>query len=166
MKYTITHACGHTQDRQIYGTDTRGQRGDKARWLESQPCSDCSRVQRERERAEESERAAAHAAAEDWPELSGTPRQVAWAQTLRADAVAACDQRADRAGPPAADELRRAWRRMMVSRYTDASWWIEHRDMTTPQLLRAALTDAERTELENLVATARSSAQPTTGGTR
>ena len=166
MKYTITHACGHTQDRQIYGTDTRGQRGAKALWLESQPCSDCSRAQRDRDRAEESARAAAHAAAEDWPELSGTPRQVAWAQTVRADAAAAYNQRADRVGPPTTQELRQFWRRTVVSRYTDASWWIEHRDMTTPQLLRAALTDADRTELEDLVATARSSAQPRTGGNR
>lgn len=40
-KYHITHACGCTTTRNIAGTNVRGEREQKAKWLSSQDCAEC-----------------------------------------------------------------------------------------------------------------------------
>lgn len=75
-QYHITHTCGHDETVQIYGTNVHGERERKAEWLESKPCRDC---EREALRDENLGGAA---------ELTGSDRQVAWANDLRAKAIA------------------------------------------------------------------------------
>lgn len=41
MKHIITHSCGHTEEIQLYGTNVHGERDRKAAWYESRPCADC-----------------------------------------------------------------------------------------------------------------------------
>lgn len=63
------------------------------------------------------------------PQLSGSPRQVAWAETIRLQLLAALH----RAMP---DVVAR------VAGVDDARWWIEHRSDTTAQIAQFAAPDA------------------------
>lgn len=121
-KYEITHTCGHLQTHQIYGPNTRGQRAYQARQLAARPCDTCTRATRDQVSAAATEMAQAAG----WPTLTGTPRQIAWAQTLRADVLAALI--AELADHP---QIPDAIREEVVDLYTrvalreqDAGWWI------------------------------------------
>ena len=77
-KYEITHCCGHVRTYNLFGkTDDRNR---KIEWLESQPCPDCKRE-------EENAESAKKAAAENRPVLTGSEKQVAWANTLREEVI-------------------------------------------------------------------------------
>lgn len=77
MKYEITHSCGHTKVHDIIG------KRDKREWrigrLESEICADCLAE----EHAKENARNAQKNAEAGLPELTGTPKQIAWAETIR-----------------------------------------------------------------------------------
>jgi len=85
-KYTIEHICGHSEDMQIYGP-TRERQG-KADWLASRDCAECYARKLQAQRAEASAQAAAQSAAAGLPALTGSDKQVAWAESIRAAAVA------------------------------------------------------------------------------
>lgn len=74
-QYNIHHTCGHEETVQIYGTNVHGERQRKAEWLESKPCRDCER----KALREENLTGAA--------ELTGSDKQVNWANDLRAKAI-------------------------------------------------------------------------------
>lgn len=74
-QYNIHHTCGHEETVQIYGTNVHGERQRKAEWLESKPCRDCER------KAMRDENLAGAA------ELTGSDKQVNWANDLRAKAI-------------------------------------------------------------------------------
>jgi hypothetical protein len=83
-------------------------------------------AQREKQNAEN----AAAAKAAGWPALTGTKRQVAWAETIRANAVA--ELRKDAAWwsekyPEAPGDPLPFIETAMLSQ-SSASWWIDHRD--------------------------------------
>lgn len=86
-KYTIKHICGHTQVHQIYGTNSHGERDRKQAWLATCLCEDCYKAQQQAERdAKNAESAKANAEAH-LPTLTGTPKQIAWAETIRAEKI-------------------------------------------------------------------------------
>ena len=125
MIYEINHSCGHVESVQIYGTNVHGERDRKVAYLESQPCKECRRA------------AAAEAnAAAGMSSLSGSPKQVAWAEEIRAEAsekVRAAMERqiseGERAGMPA--EQIEAARGLLdgtlheLGMETSAAWWID-----------------------------------------
>lgn len=77
-KYTITHKCGCERTYNIIGKHT--ERDRKIEWLETQECPECRR---------KAEDEAAKAATEgmELPELEGSVKQVAWANTIRAQFI-------------------------------------------------------------------------------
>lgn len=77
-KYEIHHCCGHTRTVNLYGKTA--DRNRTIEWLESQPCPDCKRE-------EENAESAKKAAAENRPVLTGTEKQVAWANTIRENTI-------------------------------------------------------------------------------
>ncbi len=77
---TITHTCGHTTRENLVGP--MAGRTARAEWLASQPCIECKRA---------AEVEAATAATAGMVDLIGSDKQVAWAMTIRAAAVAAVD---------------------------------------------------------------------------
>lgn len=86
-KYAIKHICGHTQVHQIYGTNAHGERDRKQAWLATCLCDDCYKAQQQAERdAKNAESAKANAEAH-LPTLTGTPKQIAWAETIRAEKI-------------------------------------------------------------------------------
>lgn len=74
-KYTVTHSCGHEREYQLYGKHT--ERDRKLEWLEAQECPACRKA-REIERATEGV---------ELPALEGSPKQIAWAESIRAKFV-------------------------------------------------------------------------------
>lgn len=85
MKYTVTFACGHTHTVELYGP--MDERKRKVAYLETVECKDCKKAKLEAERKAESEAAAQKAKEGGLPELEGSPKQIAWAETLRAEKV-------------------------------------------------------------------------------
>ena len=85
-KSQITHACGHTQEHQLYGPHR--QRADKEEWLRTTSCTECWRAEQEAKRAEQARADAQANSVAGLPPLTGTPKQIAWAETIRARIIA------------------------------------------------------------------------------
>lgn len=124
-RYEIIHSCGHVEEMQIYGTNVHGERDDRVRWLESQPCREC--------RMREFE------AGKGLGELKGSDKQVAWARDIRRKMYERVIARLDEMTAPGRDwhESRRCtglveW----VAGKTDARWYIDRRDKTVTDLVR------------------------------
>ena len=85
-KETIHHSCGHTSIANIVGNvNTRKRR---AIWMGEKPCPDCERASFDAARKAESEASAKANADAGLPALEGTPKQIAWAESIRASALA------------------------------------------------------------------------------
>ncbi|MDW4912628.1 hypothetical protein [Streptomyces californicus] len=150
MKLPIDHVCGHRATADIGGTDVRGERARTAAWLAEQPCPECRRDARERGRAEEAEAAAATARERGWPSLSGSVKQVAWAETIRAAAITAMGERITaRVGEERGRAAVESWTAVAL-RQTEAAWWIDNRDVAV-RAVNSTLTTAELDELKGLV---------------
>jgi hypothetical protein len=145
-KREIEHSCGHTETHNITGP-YKG-RDAKAAWLAERPCSDCYRAKKASEAARQREatnRAAAAAnEAEGLPALAGSEKQIAWAETIRAEWIAnvrrmmadhekkfARRDEMEAKGVPAdvLDEIDMVTRQIAaeLTGQTSAAWWIDHR---------------------------------------
>lgn len=107
-------------------------------------CSDCYRARRKKEREEQNSRAAAEAAEMGWPELTGSEKQVAWANTIREQMMGymqtSLDQgvrRLTRVREKDDAEMVEKWTKQvelmrgimdwLLETKTKASYWIDHR---------------------------------------
>lgn len=123
-KYLVAHKCGH--ESRIDLTGPHRQREWRLEQEEERDCCDCQQTRRDRENAE----SAAAAQAAGWPALSGSERQIAWAQTLRANAVASVRELAGRwraEYPDAGADLAGLVESALLG-VTDTRWWIDSRD--------------------------------------
>jgi hypothetical protein len=154
-QYTVTHACGHQQSHNITGPDTAYRSGVTRReWIAqqraAQPCRDC----RSGALLTESTGPTARAEAAGLPELTGSEKQIAWAQTIRMAELDALPGRLARFD----DDVAAGFTGLLWSvarRQTSASWWIDHRNGLGFRGLINDLTDAERVRVKELEATAR-----------
>lgn len=84
-------------------------------------CPECYKARKQAEREEANEQAAQESKEKQWPELSGSPKQTAWANTIRKnkiDEIMALD--------PNEDGMRYiTW---IIQAHTDAGWWIDNRE--------------------------------------
>lgn len=157
--YDIKHSCGHVVPANITGPEAK--RPARVDYLRSIPCEACVAT------AKAAEVAAANTGL---PALEGTPKQIAWALKLRAEAVADAAlvedpvphrQVAERisayCGLPADDVFSRfeaalamvtAARRKIVTE-TSARWWIDNRE-TVVKSVAAAERAAEEKYLKIL----------------
>jgi len=82
-KYEVEHTCGHTETHNLTGPHK-----NREWWLENvgpgRLCSDCFETERQKQYAEQSAQAQEAAKSSGLPELTGSPKQIAWAETLRA----------------------------------------------------------------------------------
>lgn len=108
--YTIDYQCGHPREEQIYGTDVRGQRQAEADRRGNRPCPDCRR-------REANNRAHEAIAGIELPPLTGSDKQINWAESIRARTL-------EQTGT----EDTRLWHALHTSELTRAAWWIEHRN--------------------------------------
>lgn len=77
-QYQVEHSCGCVKTYQLYGPTK--ERHSRIAWLETQECPDCRRERENAENAKKAEEAGR-------PELTGSEKQVAWANTIREKAV-------------------------------------------------------------------------------
>lgn len=104
-KYSVTFSCGHTQTVELFGKNSERER--KISWYErSGVCSDCYKAE------QDAKRQANMDACKSLPALTGTPKQIAWAEKIRAEKY---DMFKGRGFDYIANE-------------TSAAWWIDHRN--------------------------------------
>ena len=127
-KYTITHSCGHTVEHQIYGSNSKGERDRKIEWLESTPCSECYKAEKMEKTAQTNSNA-------NMAELEGSPKQIAWAEDIRAKALFIIDviQKQIDEGKGTSElyiKQRDAMQAAIneVREQSSAKWWIDHRN--------------------------------------
>ena len=133
-KYTITRQCGHQETIQIYGKHSG--RDNQAEHESTKLCLDCYKAEQEAKRAESSANASKEAEAKGLPALTGSEKQIAWAETIRAAAMAEIEPlRAAMAKVPADHPNKKIAEvaleiiNKIVSR-TSAHYWIENRTKT------------------------------------
>lgn len=85
--YDITRACGHDEEIQIYGTNSHGERERQAKYEATKLCADCYKEAMDRKRTEENAKAAQAAQDLGFPKLTGSDKQVAWAESIRAKLI-------------------------------------------------------------------------------
>ena len=131
MDHTITHACGHLQIHHVLGFTQQQLR--KVARLESAPCDSCRRAARQASStACDAEQAAAlaHLALAS---LSGSPRQVAWAESIRVTRLTSLLADHDNGTPDACRSC---------AAVAEAKWWIEHRNLPSADLAAHAMGSA------------------------
>ena len=120
MKYDVTFSCGHTATVELFGPGKERER--KISWYETHgECPECYKARKQAEREEANARAAREAEKNQWPELVGTPKQVAWANAIRKEKIDDI-----MALSPNEDAMRCiTW---IVQTFTAAKYWIDNRD--------------------------------------
>lgn len=129
-QYTITHTCGHTQTHQIYGTNAKGQRDNKIAWLSEQVCTECYKAQQQAERDKTNTANAQENNNRGYAVLTGTPKQIAWAETIRANILnnptMELKPEARAKNPEFFDKLKAVMD--SLHQETSAVFWIDNRD--------------------------------------
>jgi len=136
-----TPDCSHKIT--IYG----GNRKDtdrKAEWAESEGfiCEDC----KENQRQEGNDKAAQANASAGLPELTGSEKQIAWAETIRAEKLSNIEKEANKEFNPleaeayygddqSMTEAQQNHAVRQIKRQTSASWWIDNRTTKAGHLL-------------------------------
>jgi hypothetical protein len=130
---TVLHTCGHKESHPFTGPKWKKEKD--AQWQKGQACTACWSLQK----AEEQE---ALCDVPGLPELEGALRQVSWARSLRAAALAKVkmeawrmDQERNRKGlePAAARYLALTLPPLLLK--TQADWWIDNREADPLELV-------------------------------
>lgn len=134
-KFDITYRCGHTGTEDIQGPQK--DRARKAEYAATKLCPACFTTQQEATRRETQEAAKSANAADGLAALTGSEKQIAWAETLRADRLAAMEAMLATYTQAPAELVAaiRTWARQQ----TAATWWIDHRDLSIANFVREAI---------------------------
>ena len=132
-KYQVTYRCGHTDTVGLFGSAK--QRENKLTWLETSLCTECWKAQQAAD-------AANKARAMELPELTGTEKQVNWAQSIRIkllddvefflSELERCNKSAVKSGKGTQEQLDAINEKIakvegMIKQQSEAKWWIDHR---------------------------------------
>ena len=131
MDHTITHACGHVQIHHVLGFTQQQLR--KVTRLESAPCDSCRQAARQASRATYGAERAAALAHLALASLSGSPRQVAWAESIRVTRLTSLLADHDNGTTDACRSC---------AAIVEAKWWIDHRDLPLADLAAGAIAAA------------------------
>lgn len=151
----VNYSCGHAERQQFYGHHT--DREAKREWMERGVCPDCFRAQKEEEKKQENERAASLANEIGFAPLTGSDKQIAWAQSIRQKKYEALAASLNHPNPKAAYALMAE----AMSLETSAKWWIDKRDSSARQIMEmiAASYPAKTAEINNKSRNAREEAK-------
>lgn len=126
-KYTVTRSCGHEETVALIGKikDREWRLGH----VESEKlCSECYQIDLKCRREEANREAAEAAKDNDFPALTGTEKQIPWAETIRVELITRMEEiiidRHYRAGN--VTDLRDAIEHIKSGK-TTAHWWIDRR---------------------------------------
>ena len=122
-KYTITYACGHTATMQLFGK--YADRDRKIAYYKTIDCPEC-----------QANKIAQKEASKGYAELLGSDKQVRWANAIRETKINEVNEFASKVNRNQ-DILERVIDDLQAE--TSAAWWIEHRDSTVENLVRAKL---------------------------
>lgn len=117
MKYTIKHTCGCESTQALFGPNKS--RESKIAYLESTLCLDCYKAEQAKIADEVSSNANLVA-------LTGSEKQVAWANTIRANALSSLADQFTATGMDA--EKANAIASDIINIVSDAKWYIDNRD--------------------------------------
>lgn len=169
-KYDVTYSCGHRGEVQLIGPGKDRER--KLAWYGREAlCPACYKAAKDAKSAAENAASAQAAAERGLPALTGSEKQVPWAETIRAEALdpdrvapeiyalkveagkalqAGIDREDIRARIQAVQDDMAAARARLMARM-EARWWIDNRD--TPALsLGSAARGFIRTHFGDLIA--------------
>lgn len=142
-KYDVTFSCGHTAEVQLFGKVK--DRQSRIKWLEECGiCPDCYRAQKEKEKKEAEEKAAAEAKDFGLAELQGSEKQIAWANKIRLAAIENLGKEIEHASGRIKDCLEALLKE--VGAETSASKIINSRD----KILRADQADHFEIDLKDI----------------
>jgi len=85
-KYNVEYVCGHEAVVQLYGKNS--EREKKLNWMAKNLCPDCWKKENERIKMEHNVACAEINAQAGLPALEGSEKQIAWAESIRKDAIA------------------------------------------------------------------------------
>ena len=131
MDHTITHACGHLQIHHVLGFTQQQLR--KVAMLEAAPCDSCQRAAQQASSKAASDKQVAALEQFALASLNGSPRQVAWAESIRVTRLTSL--LADHG-----DGTPDACRSCAVIK--EAKWWIDHRNLSLSDLVARAMESA------------------------
>ena len=135
MKATITHTCGHEETHQIDGPQKLRQ--GRIDWLAGTLCHECYIAERDAERAKANQAATDANAEAGLPALQGSPKQIAWAETIRATGLESIDELMAHNTNLSADQTATVERATTgLKAEISAGWWIEHQKEDGKSLLR------------------------------
>lgn len=144
-KYNCIYKCGHSETVQLFGK--MDSRNEYLAWAaENKLCPDCYRAEIENRNARRNILSAQRAEVEGLPALTGSDKQIAWANTIRDGAL----ERWRDHSAPSADQIRakfpsltdaehaeiqsfvaaisQQWITDIISAKTDSRWWIDNRN--------------------------------------
>lgn len=122
-KYTINHTCGHQVTVQLFGK--YADREKRIAYLETCECDECRKAKANAAAAAAKEERGLH-------ELTGSEKQVAWANTIREQVYKALDCLTPYTDKEQVKTIVDGWREKMNAQ-TQAKWWIDNRfDMPKP----------------------------------
>lgn len=132
MKYDVTYTCGHVATIQLYGKTA--ERESRIKYLEGNcVCPECYKAQKDAERKAENEKSAEAAKARGMQELSGSPKQVAWANTIREKVMEYIDKTMNLED----ERVKNLIQYINTNADTkSASWWIDRRGRGEFEMLR------------------------------
>lgn len=108
MWYEGTYSCGHKGQVKLYGK--KKEREWRAEKIFEGICDDC----KEKERQEKNKKALELSKEYEFPELIGSEKQIAWANTIRLDFYTRCEQK-----KIVSDDL--------ITEHLEAKFWIDNR---------------------------------------
>lgn len=141
-RLVVSHSCGHEVAHEFGGPPHT--RTWQAKQRAKKPCQACRILTWQTEKAVDNATYAAIAQEQDLPDLVGTPKQVAWATTLRGALLdglpvklVELNRLADRRGHPRVEVPERgmALIRQVVLSETAAEWWINNQKFLGQQLV-------------------------------
>lgn len=132
--YDVTFSCGHTDRVQLYGPGK-----ERDRWIEwaenSGLCPECYEEMKRKQYEEKVQKAQEEAQEWGLPELTGTEKQIAWANVLRQNAIKEFkvlkehikdEFLAETFGMLSSRDFAEMLFNRILKRETTAKWWIEN----------------------------------------
>jgi hypothetical protein len=122
--YYGTYSCGHEGRVNIVGP-TKDRQWKADRHFEGL-CPECWEAKKKADREAANVEAAAKAKEMELPELEGSEKQIAWANTIRVQIIDAIEEFKNRDGTTVTDAFHKTVDYVIIHR-VKASWWIEKR---------------------------------------
>lgn len=142
-KYTVERACGHTETVVLFGKN-KDREWRLERVEPSKLCYECYQKELARKREEENRESAEAAKEMNLPTLTGTEKQVAWAETIRQRIIGELEKVVYSVPQEKRDDqfIRVVEALESIKAITAASWWIDNRFAETKRAL-VGLVDEE-----------------------